>query len=460
MRPPNQSARNQLMATLRRRPWSSAAELAAALEVSVSTVHRLVREVPSGELLASGNSRRTRYAARRALRGDAANLPLYEIDAAGGATLLSQLALVAPQGSLLPLQDTRWPTPEAARDGHWDGLPYPLHDMRPQGYMGRQLAQAEHRQLGVAQDPREWSDEDVIFVLARVGFDVTGNLLLGNDSYDRWLRAKVTPSDPVAEDQRGARYAALAQQAVAAGPVGSSAAGEFPKFTTARTRTAQATPHVIVKFSGAGDNAAERRWADLLVCEHLALTHLAQMPGLASARTDVVHYAGRTFLEVERFDRVGQHGRLPLCSLDALNLEFLGESTTEWPRLATRLHAMRLVDSETVRAIERLWWFGRLVANTDMHLGNLSFHPRTQLQLAPAYDMLPMAYAPLAGGEVPPRAFDPPLPRPAQRDAWQAGCRSAIAFWQDAGTDTRISAAFRATCMDNGRRLREIAALV
>jgi len=42
----------------------------------------------------------------------------------------------------------------------------------------------------------------------------------------------------------------------------------------------------------------------------------------------------------------------------------------------------------------------RLIANTDMHLGNLTFHVEGTFRLAPAYDMLPMAYAPLPGGEV------------------------------------------------------------
>jgi hypothetical protein len=47
--------------------------------------------------------------------------------------------------------------------------------------------------------------------------------------------------------------------------------------------------------------------------------------------------------------------------------------------------------------------FGVLIGNTDMHAGNLSFvseHGRPY-QLAPAYDMLPMGFAPRTGGEIP-----------------------------------------------------------
>ncbi|NRF65719.1 hypothetical protein HLB44_01845 [Aquincola sp. S2] len=67
--------------------------------------------------------------------------------------------------------------------------------------------------------------------------------------------------------------------------------------------------------------------------------------------------------------------------------------------------------------------------------------------------MLPMPYAPLPGGEVPARSFEPPLPRPPQRPA----CEAALAFWAHAAADTRIGADFRAICAANGRRLRVVA---
>ncbi len=42
----------------------------------------------------------------------------------------------------MPLPAGTWPVPDEARDGWWEGLPYPFYDMRPQGYMGRQFALA------------------------------------------------------------------------------------------------------------------------------------------------------------------------------------------------------------------------------------------------------------------------------------------------------------------------------
>ena len=99
----------------------------------------------------------------------------------------------------------------------------------------------------------------------------------------------------------------------------------------------------------------------------------------------------------------------------------------------------------------------RLIANTDMHLGNLSFHVEHSLRLAPAYDMLPMAYAPLAGGEVPPRDFAPALPTPPQRSVWLTACAIAIEFWAEAAADSRISDPFRGICRANATRLRDLA---
>ena len=78
-----------------------------------------------GQIMATGKARRTRYALRMPLRGDLAELPLYEIDKAGRAELLTSVALVHPHGTCVSLANTGWPIPDESRDGWWDGLPYP-----------------------------------------------------------------------------------------------------------------------------------------------------------------------------------------------------------------------------------------------------------------------------------------------------------------------------------------------
>ena len=457
MRPKNQAARDQLHAVLARRARRSAAELAALLQVSLATLHRLLQE-NAGAVVGTGRARRTRYALRRPLRGDAAELPLYEIDPAGRSELLGHLALVRPQGSRMPLADSGWPVAAESRDGWWDGLPYPLYDMRHQGYMGRQFARSECAQLAVSANPDEWSDEDVAHVLGRHGADMSGSLILGNPAFEHWQAGLHTPPEPLTPRAVRSAYTRLAEQAIATGVPGSSTAGEFPKFAALRVLAGSDTPHVLVKFSGSDGSSAVRRWADLLVCEHLALESAAMLPGAASARSRILEHGGRTFLEVERFDRHGLFGRSRLNSLATLDAALLGDGSTDWTHLTGRFAAIGLVSAAELQRVAHLWWFGRLIANSDMHTGNLSFRPRDMLALAPAYDMLPMLYAPLPGAEVPTRNFTPPLPKPQQRDDWTTACKAALTFWMRAALDPRISAGFRRICEANAQRLDALAA--
>jgi hypothetical protein len=456
MRPRNLAARHALSAVLAQHAAVGGTALAEQVGVSVPTLHRLLREI-GDELVVTGKARRTRYALRRPLRGDRAEQPLYEVDEAGRARHLAQLSLLQPQGALLDLSPAGWPVPEEATDGWWAGLPYPLYDMRPQGYLGRQFARAEHRLWAVSPNPEEWSDDDVAHVLSRAGADVSGSLILGDAAFERWQVDTQAPPQPLKARALGRAYARLAEQAVAAGVPGASAAGEFPKFPALRELPGAATPHVLVKFSGADGSPAVRRWADLLVCEHLALECVAELPEVRSARSRIVESAGRTFLEVERFDRHGLFGRSRLNSLGTLDAALLGDGSTDWTRQARRLAKLGLLADADVARIERLWWFGRLIANSDMHTGNLSFRAQGQLALAPAYDMLPMLFAPLPGGEVPTRSFEPPLPLPPQRATWLVACSAALVFWGRASQDPRVSEGFQRVCRANLERLMRVA---
>lgn len=455
------AASSSLQAALALQAPATATGLAASLQVSVPTVHRLLQRLPAGRLVSAGKARRARYALRRPLRGALGDLPVYAVDALGRAELLGPLALLHPHGAWLDLAGSAWPVPEDSRDGWWPGLPYPFYDMRPQGYMGRLFARAEHRALGVSPDPQAWTDDDVVHVLSQRGGDASGHLVLGDVAYAEWQATRLDQVAPLAPEETPAAYALLAAQAVASGVPGSSAAGEFPKFAARRAvpaGLASDTPHVLVKFSGADHSPTVQRWADLLVCEHLALAHANTLPGVAAAHSRILQHEGRTFLEVERFDRHGDHGRSPLCSLETVNAALIGDASRDWTHLAKRLASERWLAEDSVASVAHLWWFGRLIANTDMHAGNLSFRPAAgRLLVAPAYDMLPMLHAPLAGGEVAARHFEPPLPLPPQRETWQAACAAASAFWQSAALDVRISPGFRALCAQHRARLLEVA---
>ena len=445
---------DRLLRSLARQPARRASDLASEIGVSIPTLHRMLQQLEP-QVVTAGKARRARYALRRPLRGGATDYPLYAIDETGTAEQIATLIPVSREGSWM-LLPSHWPVPEEARDGWWAGLPYPFYDMRPQGYMGRQFALQEHQQLAVPSNPEEWTDDDILYALSQRGSDVSGNLIFGQTAYERWLQTKVAAPPLISETTVGTAYTALATKAVNSGIAGSSAAGEFPKFSALRELPEMATPHVLVEFSGADGSSAVRRWADLLICEHLALECIRLIPGIESASSRIVQDSGRTFLELERFDRHGLFGRSPICSLSTLNAALLGASSTDWVMLAGRLNKLELLSPEALEQISCIWWFGKLIGNTDMHLGNLSFRMGPSLSLAPIYDMLPMLYAPLAGGEVPVRELGspPPLPLPPQRPVWLLACEAAIFFWGTAAQDLRISENFREICTTNQQQLQ------
>lgn len=443
-----------LLRTLRVRRRLPAAQLLAALGVSRPTLMRAVHAAGE-QVLTIGRARRTSYAARRPLRGRWAPLPVFRIDPQGRPAAVGELHLAHPGGSLLRGAILEgWPLEGDMRDGWFDGVPYMLQDLRPEGFLGRAFARAHASLLQVGDAPRAWSDDDALYALSLLGADQPGCFIVGDAAYRRWLEQADAGTVPIGDAEIQARYPERARHALQGGTAGSSAGGEFPKFTAARTLGGE-TAQVIVKFSGNDDTPGTRRWQDLLVCEHLAARVVPTIEGLRSPHTTIHQADARSFLEVVRFDRQGAQGRSPVCSWAALNGAWFGLGGKPWTDAATRLHASGLIDEATRSAIVRLWHFGQLIANSDMHDGNLAFVPTgAGFELAPVYDMLPMAYAPQRGVELTGRDFAPRLPLPSEREAWLQAAAAATGFWNQAAADPRIGAAFRQVCADNAARVQ------
>lgn len=440
-------------------PGISSAKLCSSLGgINRSTLTRRLATLGNA-LISRGGSRRIAYALRRALRGNDASIPVYRIDEAGRGHQAGVLDCIQPTGTALLFHEPfLWPLQNAMQDGWFDGLPYPLVDARPQGFLGRNFARHYAMVLRVSENPDDWSDDDILHVLSTVGFDLPGNLILGEAAYRQFLeQGSVRASSALSEQEIPLAYPARANSAMAHGDAGSSAGGEFPKFIAFRDKDGMPVD-VIVKFSGADNSATVRRWADLLVCEHLALRVLESELEIASVRSQIYQFAGRTFLEVVRFDRHGVSGRSPVCTLHSLNAALLGMAASNWAKVSAQMHKNKLITAETVRTIELLWWFGKLIGNSDMHEGNLAF--RANMELTPAYDMLPMFFAPAPGGEVPLREFKPLLPLPAEREPWQRAAAAAIVYWQKCAQDVRVSDKFRKICDQCANALQSQAAQI
>lgn len=348
--------------------------------VSQPTLSRVIASM-GPEIIRIGAARSIQYALRDTARGFA-EIQVYRISTAGQIHRLGLLLPVRPGGFVMLQED--------GTALHSNGLPWWVQDMRPMGFLGRAFAISFAAELGLPADINEWSDAHALRALIHHGDDLTGNLLLGDIARARFVEASA-PAPIAATD-----YPALAEAVERGEVAGASAGGEQPKFV------AYNGCHVLVKFTAQANNAVTARWRDLLLAEYLAGCVLTDA-GLPAAQSRIVDIGPRRYLEVERFDRMGPLGRRAVHTLTSLDAEFVGDAASPWPVLAARLATSGVITAEAAEVAMVLYAFGVLIGNTDMHNGNLSFvseHGRPY-QIAPAYDMLPMAFRPGSGGNLP-----------------------------------------------------------
>jgi hypothetical protein len=423
----------ELLRTLARLGVAGSRELAGELGVSQPTLSRLLSRAGE-DICRMGRTKGARYARTRTLAGLGARLPIYRITEAGRSE---------PYGVLTLLQGGRHWQESQGSGALFEGLPPYAADMSPQGYVGRTF-HARYPELGLPPRIGDWNDDHRLIALARRGEDCVGDLILGEESLNRFLESKL---DPVERSD----YPELARRS-AQGHPGSSAGGEQPKFLTYSQGR-----HVLVKFVTHDEGAAARRWMDLLVCENLAL-EIIREAGLEAAVARCFTEGSFRFLEVERFDRIGARGRRGVLSLAALDNEYIG-SGTSWTQVASHLLALGRIDAEDARRVRWLDAFGQLIGNTDRHLGNLSLLVAGdgRLRIAPIYDMLPMLFAP-AGTLVMDRDFVPAPPTAGTLDVWADAARHAHRYWRRLVDCDELSAGFRdlsRRCLQRLEDLRE-----
>jgi hypothetical protein len=383
-----------------------------------------------GQILRFGAARATVYATARRVSGESA-WPLYRITPDTRVEVLGELAAIGrsefglrPQRPLPAFM----PAPRFS-SGVFPDLPWFLDDQRPQGFLGRHFAHRVSPLLGVPQDLKLWTGDHVVTALVQQGHDQLGDLVLGERSLERALQAIDRPADVLDPDQRYDAYPQLARAALLGEPVGSSPGGEQQKFT-ATLRSGAGFESLIVKFSERGGNPVAERWASLLRCEALAAGVLNEH-GVGAAGDRLFESSGQLFLESPRFDRTPTLGRRGMVSLAALDAATHGHGSVPWWRLAVELRRDGWIDAEDAETLQRLHWFGAMIGNSDMHLGNVSLELRDAkpLKLLPVYDMLPMLWRPSAQGSLPERTLSIPPPAPEQLAAWRWAAKAAGMFW-------------------------------
>jgi hypothetical protein len=334
----------------------------------------------------------------------------------------------------------------------WRGFPFFLGDVRPQGFLGRLTAKDAAVSLGVPEDPRSWSDDHILLYLQARGIDLPGDLVVGDQVLRGALAQIVTPAAGALtlESDRALRYPEYASGVLRMAP-GSSAGGEQPKFLATLEMDEGGIRQVLVKFTAELGNEVAWRWGDLLRCEGHAHRVLARVAsGLSIPGVQFSEAGGRGFLEVPRFDRTARGGRLGVVSLDALAHSALEAHHRTWTSAVAELERRGWVCGPTLADVHRLEFFGELIGNTDMHLGNLGFwlNDRLPFELAPVYDMLPMLWAPGPQGELSPKVFAPAPPVPAWKSVWREASDWAVEFWTAVSADDQITDGFRRIAAD------------
>ena len=433
------------------------AAVMSRFDISQPTLFRAVKG-QSEMIVSLGAKRNRQLAVLRSVRNLGSRIPIFCISETGAVSKFAELVSLFPDSFAFVLESDQY------KPLIFPGLPYFLDDLRPQGFMGRAFLQ-NHKDLNLPNRVQDLSSDDTLVALSCRGEELPGNLLVGAESFERHQsavqRSIQRSVDLVDWNRPEKNYVALAKMAIDGEMAGSSAGGEQPKFTAVLSRPENSkdnsknrskdnsTVSVLVKFSPAVDSFAAERWRDLLICESLALLVLRQNR-IAAVESRLHEAGGRTFLETTRFDRVGQNGRIGTRSLSALENEWVGNSTM-WASSVEVLERKKILSKEDLKTVRLLESFGRLIANTDRHSGNLSFfwdYGDKKARLAPVYDMLPMLFAPSQGGEDTRKKFLRPSYEHTLLEVWPIALRLAREFWTMACDDVKLSKSMRKIAAD------------
>jgi chromosome segregation and condensation protein ScpB len=374
MNPSKISLSEQVASLLARGEPMTAAQLCAATGKSQPSIS-LALQALGDRVCKIGAARSTRYA----LKSDILGLqPTHDLVWAGSDEMPRDF------GGLTYLSKDQLYVRSAANTWLTQGcLPWFLTPLRPQGFLGRELARLRP---DFPSDLEQWTLAQILFICISEVHDPIGAFFFNEVETSSWLV-------PESADSLGTAYDALASQIGQGLPAGSSAAGEQPKFTVQH----QDGGRFIVKFSPPRGTPFGERWHALLCLEQLALFAL-KSHGVEVAETALIQTMKRSYLQSQRFDRVGTHAKRHVVAISALHDEFTPGAMQNWVHTAQGLHAKKLISQQELSTIATIHAFGHYIGNTDMHFGNLSFFVddviTPKIRLAPVYDMLPMMWRP------------------------------------------------------------------
>jgi len=306
---------------------------------------------------------------------------LNRIDVNGIKHLLGVLYISNGSGCHVTLNEPAPALSGVNSDYHYDGsLPFFLDDLRLDGFIGNILAKP-FVHSGFPGSPSNWSHHHILEYLLNNN-DLKGDLVIGD--YGNHDVHHISLND----------YPRLANMSMHGDCFGISPVnGEQPKFTGYRNGFG----HLIVKFAKSDGSEIGNRVSDLLKCEHIANETLKHF-NIPSSDSSIYEDGGYVFLENQRFDRAGLHGRLSMMSVCSIDSEYVG-LLNSWSDTANNLYNDGLISQKTESLIHLIEQFGHAIGNSDMHQGNMSMKlsdDGATFEMLPVYDMLPMCLMPKA----------------------------------------------------------------
>lgn len=316
-----------------------------------------------------------------------APVKIRRVRADGGVDLIGRYD---PSARVLEVTGEGFPLLRAGEHRVEGDLPWVFFEMCPSGYLGRRFARA-FAHLRLPSDASNWRAEQVLRALAEAGHDLAGNLVIGEESYGRFLRAFGRGRAPgPSRDVAPACFARLAEDTLNVVDEGSSLGGERPKFLL------RLGDHGgwMVKFSPPLDTPQGQRWADILRTE-LHAAEVLRAHGIEAVRGQMFALGGRAFLAIERFDRVPRTGG----RRGAVTWYWIGGArygAYDPIEIADALRGDGWIDRDDHARFRRAHAFAAVMGNNDAHAGNyaLTIADDGAHALAPLYDLAPMALAP------------------------------------------------------------------
>lgn len=424
---------DRLITYLRMSGLVSIAELIDFFKVSPSTMtRRLGSYIEEKKVIRLGAGKNTKYAYLRNISGINQPVRVRQVD---------EIANILDTGNLwITHSGTILESKSAIIE--YDDLPWFFSDLKPQGFIGRMIANNVSRKINVPAKSEHWSSDDLLRYLVNFSYDSSGNFEL----HSKFSGVKSFNANELTPTSRGEHYDNYVIDLAKSATLASSAGGEQPKL---HSRFKEGDKHGIclVKYSPQINinNPIALRVKDLLVCEHLALSILGRYNGHA-ATTKLLLSKERAYLEVQRFDRVvidGKEAQIGMVSLETAIAEFVGY-VDNWIEAGSELNALNLLSNNDMKLLNTWLAYSRFIGNSDTHNGNISLFLKdlTLAGLTPAYDMLPMLYMPTKG-DIPDPEIRIKKPKNINEESWVIGRDLGLKFWGEVKAESRISPEFR-----------------